>query len=388
MKLAVVASIDKTTTPSSKGGMEVWTSNFVLESSKRGHHIDLYATEGSIHGERVRLIPSLDRPLNDYFSDEYFTENPGDFDKRKEKFMSTVYASLLKKVRDQEDGYDIIVDSVAYPSFSFNTNTFHKPVLTIGHFPVEFMLKFYVKTLGWPENNTVVFPSRFQNDHATFLPESKRHVIPHGIDEASLTFSPEGGSGMLWMARVHHKFMNKGLDDALTVANTLKRPIYATGFIERSSRAYFDEIIRPLLSEYATFDEQGMATPIDKSHVFGNAKLFLFPLKWEEAFGLVMLESLACGTPVVAYARGAVPEIIEDGTTGFIVNSSADDIRGAFTIQKTGQEGLCEAVERIYAMSKADYAEMRRACRARIEKSFTRRRMFDGYEQLFTTITT
>jgi glycosyltransferase involved in cell wall biosynthesis len=112
----------------------------------------------------------------------------------------------------------------------------------------------------------------------------------------------------------------------------------------------------------------------------------LAPLTWEEPFGLTLIESMACGTPVIAFARGSVPEIIEDGKTGYIVNSSEDDKRGDFVIKKTGIEGLCEAVERIYDMSEEGYRQMRKNCRAHVENNFTVERMVDQYEALYKEI--
>jgi glycosyltransferase involved in cell wall biosynthesis len=95
---------------------------------------------------------------------------------------------------------------------------------------------------------------------------------------------------------------------------------------------------------------------------------------------------MCTGTPIVAYARGAVPEIIQDGKTGFIVNPSADDIRGNWIVKKTGIEGLCEAVQRIYSMPKAEYLQMRKNCRAHIEKNFTLERMTNEYEKVYKKI--
>ena len=119
---------------------------------------------------------------------------------------------------------------------------------------------------------------------------------------------------------------------------------------------------------------------------YGKSKVLVMPYQWEEPFGLVMIESMACGTPVVAYARGSVPEIIKDGQTGFIVNSSEKDKRGDWIVKKTGIEGLLEAVEKIYAMPEAEYLEMRRNCRKHIEKHFTIERMINDYVETYKEV--
>jgi glycosyltransferase involved in cell wall biosynthesis len=99
-----------------------------------------------------------------------------------------------------------------------------------------------------------------------------------------------------------------------------------------------------------------------------------------------MIEAMACGTPIVAYARGSVPEVVVDGETGFIVNTTNEDIRGDFIIKKTGIEGLCEAVNRIYAMPRDEYMLMRRKCRMRVEEHFTSDKMASNYIDLYKKV--
>jgi glycosyltransferase involved in cell wall biosynthesis len=138
------------------------------------------------------------------------------------------------------------------------------------------------------------------------------------------------------------------------------------------------------MSEYVHFLEFTNHALINS--FLGSGKLFIFPTRWEEPFGLVLVEAMACGTLVVTFACGSVPEVIKDGETGFIVNSSEEDKRGDWIVKKTGIEGLCEAVERIYSMPEEQYRQMRRACQAHVENNFTVEKMVDEYEKIHKQI--
>src|SRR3989344_3665570 len=386
MKLAVVSLVYKPTALESKGGAEVWASNFVLEHAQRGHQIDLYALRGSLTGRNITLVPTLDKSICDYYEDSYFRkEAPIAFGKRASELKAMVYSQILNEVRRREEEYDVIIDSTASPLFPFNAHAFRKPMLTIGHDP-PVAFNFYSKVFGEHPKSTVVFPSRFQFEHAESIPEQGKVVIPHGIALASFRAEEGRGEYMLWMSRIDYPHMDKGVHDAMFVANILGKKLRVTGFVEPGSRTYVDNTLRALITPDIMFEEQGASMPVDKNALFGSAKLFLFPTQWEEPFGIVMLEAMACGTPVVAYARGAIPEVIVNGVTGFIVTPSDNDKRGDFVIKKTGCDGLCEAVERIYAMNPEEYAQMRKNCRAHVEKHFTVERMVDQYEELYARL--
>ena len=163
MRLAVASLIYKLTTPESKGGGEVWVSNFVAESARRNHQVDLYAIEGSLQGQNINLIPSLNKPVSEYYDDNFFRrESLMTFGRLTGEFTSTVYTRLLDSLHERLEHYDFIIDSTASPVFTFNTRRFKKPVLTIGHDPPDSLYNFYAKTLGWPSNNTIIFPSQYQ----------------------------------------------------------------------------------------------------------------------------------------------------------------------------------------------------------------------------------
>src|SRR3989344_667306 len=239
MKLAIVSLGYKLTLPESKGGAEVWISNFALECARRDHQIDLYAVKGSMEGGNITLISTLDKPVSEYYEDEYFRKPDASISGRRAgKFTSTIYARILNQVRKREMLYDVIIDSTASPLFSFNADTLDKPVLTIGHDPPDFASNFYAKFFGWPSNSVAVFPSQFQRDRAEFIPESKRVTIPHGIELKSFKHTLGGRSHMLWMSRIDYPHMDKGVSEAMHISKVLDRQLRASGYVERSSRNY------------------------------------------------------------------------------------------------------------------------------------------------------
>ncbi len=212
-------------------------------------------------------------------------------------------------------------------------------------------------------------------------------TIYHGIDiDKDFRFNPVGGKEIIWSGRA---VPDKGLDIVLSVVNKVKRKAKIFPIIKEDYLHWLhDEIIKKrnliyqVVKIYIGFD-------INRSELnlhYQTSKLFLFPLQWEEPFGFTLIESMACGTPVVAYAKGSIPEIVIDGVTGFLVNPSKEDIRGNFIIKEAGIDGLCQAVEKIYSMPEDKYREMRKACRKHVEKNFSVERMVDDYIDVYKTV--
>lgn len=196
-------------------------------------------------------------------------------------------------------------------------------------------------------------------------------------------FSENGGESIIWLGRVSS---SKGIENLIKTVSTVNRPLIISIFIDEGEKEYFNHSIAPLLNSSLIKTVPEIKNKENKNNLFGEGRLFLFPITWDEPFGLVMIEAMACGTPVVAFARGSVPEIVKDGETGFIVNPSNEDIRGDFIVKKTGIEGLCEAVERIYSLPEDQYKQMRRNCRAHVEANFTVEKMVNGYEKVYEQI--
>ena len=183
------------------------------------------------------------------------------------------------------------------------------------------------------------------------------HVIQNGIDMATLTFQPHGGEGLLFLGRIEEK---KGPDLAVQVARALGRPLILAGSVV--DEEFFDRAIEPFLNGQIRY--VGVVNHRQKTELFGRAACVLMPSRWEEPFGLVAIEAMACGTPVVALARGALPEIVEPGLTGYLSRN---------------EETLADLVTRAVQLDRA-------AIHARAAARFDVPIIAEWYRQLYTHV--
>jgi glycosyltransferase involved in cell wall biosynthesis len=153
------------------------------------------------------------------------------------------------------------------------------------------------------------------------------------------------------------------VDRAIEIAKRVGMPLKIAAKVDRADRRYFKREIEPLLND-SHIEWLGEISDKDKDEFLGNAYALLFPIDWPEPFGLVMIESMACGTPVVAYAGGSVAEVMDDGVTGFVVN----DI-----------EQAVEAARRVRDLSRA-------RCREVFDKRFTASPMANDYINVYTRL--
>ncbi len=206
-------------------------------------------------------------------------------------------------------------------------------------------------------------------------------TIYHGVDPALFAFNTDGGASLMWAGRV---IPEKGPDIVVDIAQQIGCAAKLFGIPRKQHQKWFETNVLDKINESrgAITYEAGLDRYQLVDH-YQSSKAFVLPIVYEESFGLVLIEAMSCGTPVIAFARGSIPEIIEDGKTGFIVNAADDDIRGDWIVKKTGGAGLREAVERIYAMPPTEYAAMRAACRDRVLRYFTIKRMVDEYLHVY-----
>lgn len=205
-------------------------------------------------------------------------------------------------------------------------------------------------------------------------------TVYHGINANLHKYSFNEGSYLAFIGRF---IVQKGVEDAIETAKRVNLKLnIATSVLPQNINddKYYDERLTSLITTELVNIIKFLSND-SKSEFLLNAKALLFPIKWEEPFGMVMIEAMACGTPVIAYNRGSVPEIVKDGATGFIIDPDNENRpgKGSWIIKKQGVEGLVEAVKRIGEID-------RRNCRKHVEEYFTVEKMADGYEKVYQNI--
>jgi glycosyltransferase involved in cell wall biosynthesis len=187
-------------------------------------------------------------------------------------------------------------------------------------------------------------------------------TVPNGIDPALFPFSPEPGEGLVAVGRM---VPEKGQDIAISVAKSTGKRLTLASWISDSVRqsAYYKEKIAPYV-DGKNIVVNSLMDGKTLADMYQHAEALIFPLQWEEPFGLTMIEAMASGTPVVAFDRGSVSEVVKDGVTGFVVAPGA------------GVAGLVAAVKKIGEIDRA-------ACRKHVEEHFTLDTMVAGYETMY-----
>lgn len=204
-------------------------------------------------------------------------------------------------------------------------------------------------------------------------------TVYHGMQVKDVVFQKYPSDYVLFMGRL---VPEKGLHTAIAAVLELNMRLeIGTQFPNgHSGNSYFVSKIQPFLDN-PLIGEPGMVHGKNKHLLYAQAKALLFPIEWEEPFGMVMLEAMSTGTPVIGFNRGSVSEVVKDGVTGFIVDQ--DDLerpgKGSWIIKKKGVAGIVEALKRIDEID-------RTKCRAYVEENFSVEKMVDGYETVYKKV--
>lgn len=201
-------------------------------------------------------------------------------------------------------------------------------------------------------------------------------TVYNGIDTTIFPYNSSQGNSLIAVGRM---IPDKGHDIAISVAKTIGIPLIIASWITDNVKKseYYIKKIAPFIAG-KNIVVNSLMQGQNLAEIYQRAKALIFPLQWEEPFGLVMIEAMCSGTPVVAYNRGSVSEVIQDGITGFIVDPDNEDRpkKGSWIIKKQGIDGLIEGVKRIGEINRA-------TCRKHVEEHFTIDAMVTGYERAY-----
>jgi glycosyltransferase involved in cell wall biosynthesis len=369
MKIAIAGILNKPINENSFGGTEQFTFDLVQKLVERKHDVSLFATSDSKTSAKLISV-CASKDTMDVTEGGIGTRIP---------YQLLQSADIAMESGDFDIIHNSYFDSFFLTPFSMWLKC---PLVTTVHSDFwQFPNIKYVLEKTQRKEDALVFVSKKARELAGNPKNS--YVVYNGIKIEDYQFKPKNeGEYIFWLSRISPR---KGAREAVqAVAGTGRQLVLSGNYPRKEHIEYFEENVKKFFSPNVRYI--GASSLNEKVSCYQNAKAFLFPIQWEEPFGLVMIEAMACGTPVIAYARGSVPEVIVDGVTGFVVNSSDDDIRGNWIIKKTGIEGLQEAIEKIYSLSDDEYLKIRKNCRKHVEENFTVNKMVDEYEKVYKEV--
>src|SRR5881275_812966 len=334
MRIAQVAPLYESVPPKYYGGTERVVSYLTEELVRQGHDVTLFASGDS--ETKAHLVAACRRSLR--------------MDKHCVDRMAHHYV-MLEHVFQRAAEFDIIHFHVDYLHFPLSRREAITHVTTLhGRLDIPDLVPLYQEFQDMPVisiSNGQREPLRWANWQAT---------VYHGLPVEMYRFREKPGNYLAFLGRISPE---KRVDRAIEIATLVGMPLKIAPKVDPVDEDYFESVITPLLSN-SLVEFVGKIGDAEKDEFLGNAYALLFPIDWPGPFRLVMIEAMACGTPVIAYRGGAVPEVIEQGHTGFVVE---------------GLQNAVDAVRRISNLS-------RKRCREVFEKRFTTTRMAH-YVQIF-----
>lgn len=348
MRIAQIAPLWELVPPATYGGTELVVYNLTEELVRRGHDVTLFAAKGTTTSARlVECSPMALRAMEEQFA--------GD------KTHCTVMShelTMLQRVFQHPHQFDIIHNHMGFQALPFGQLS-ETPIVTTLHNALSpasvhelFILNQHLTYISISDYQQKLWPEL--NYGAT---------IYHGIelDRFTPSFATDGKNYLAFLGRLSPE---KGPQHAVKVAKKLNMQLILAGKVDRVDRAFYEEEIAPQVD-----GEQicyiGELDHAQKVHLLANAAATLCPVEWPEPFGLVMIESMACGTPVFALRDGSIPEVIDHGKTGYIA------------------ETLEELTEAVRHWKNYDRAQVRQIA----ERRFSVQRMVDDHLRLYERLT-
>ncbi|SKA83493.1 Glycosyltransferase involved in cell wall bisynthesis [Paucidesulfovibrio gracilis DSM 16080] len=335
MKIAQVAPLHESVPPKLYGGTERVVHFLTEELVRKGYDVALYAS-GDSHTS-AELRPCCDEALR--------------LDPQCQNTL-VHHVLMLERVMQDSREFDIV---------HFHMDYIHFPLLR--RFDLNGLTTFHWR-LDLPD--FLPFASEYTDLPVSSISLSQRRPLPqmnwvgnvyHGLPRDLLQFHPGPGRYLAFLGRLSPE---KGIEEAVDIAIRSKTPLKIAAKINDFERDYYEEVLRPLF-RHPLVEFLGEIDETQKNEFLGNASALLFPILWPEPFGLVMIEALACGTPVIAFPQGSVPEVLRHGVSGWLV----DDVDSA--VDAVGCLGLLS----------------RSRCRAEFDQRFTSSVMADNYVRIY-----
>jgi glycosyltransferase involved in cell wall biosynthesis len=340
LRIAQVSPLIETVPPQCYGGTERIVSYLTEELVRLGEHITLFASGGSVTA--AELVAVSEYPLRaDASVKDPLTRN----------------VIEIEQVFKRAEDFDLIHFHDGYVHFPVARRQPTPSVTTMhGRMDLPDLVPMFQEFDDMPlisisDNQRT--PLKFANWVGT---------VPHGLPEDLYSFRAEPEDYLVFVGRICQE---KRPDRAVELAKRIGMPLKIAAKVDKVDEQYFEAEIKPLLNDHL-IEFVGEVNEAEKNVLLGGARALLFPIDWPEPFGLVMIESLACGTPVLAFECGSVPEVLIHGKTGFIVRS------------------MDEAEKALHQIGRID----RHACRREFEQRFTVAQMAQNYLHIYKQLLT
>jgi glycosyltransferase involved in cell wall biosynthesis len=335
LRIAQIAPLSESVPPQLYGGTERVVAHLTDELVRQGHHVTLFASGDS--RTNATLVPAWPRALR-------LSGESGDF--------LTFHLLLVEMVARRADEFDVLHFHIAHAHESAARRLDTPHVTTMhGRLDLPGLVPLYRELSDVP----LVSISNAQRrplSHANWI-----GTVHHGLPPALLPFRAVPDNYLAFLGRISPE---KRVDRAIAIATACGMPLRIAAKVDPADRDYFRRDIEPLL-HHPLVEFVGEIGEADKGEFLGRARALLFPIDWPEPFGLVMIEAMRCGTPVIAWDCGSVREVIDEGVSGFVVDNMDDAVR---TVGRAGELD-------------------RRGCRAVFDKRFSAERMAHDYVAVY-----
>ncbi len=338
MRIAQIAPIALRVPPQKYGGTERIVYTLTEELIKKGHDVTLFATGDSLTS--AKLISFYPQSLVEEHFPNPFNPNP----------ISLLHVG---KAYEMQDKFDIIHDHLGYISLPFASQS-RTPVVMTLHSAFNLLTKRDYDSFTGPFYVSISNAQRKPIPYLNYI-----GTVYHGLNMETYPFSEQSEGYLLYVGRITEA---KGVHQALTVAKYLNLPLILAGKVDPDDIKYFEVRIKPFLNQKIQFI--GEVNEEERNQLMSKALAFLHPVMWREPFGLTLIESMACGCPVIAFRRGSIPEIIKHGKTGFIVEDTEEMVYSVTQIEK---------IKRI-------------DCRRHVLENFNAIKMSEEYEKIYKQI--